>query len=129
MTVAAPHDAPSLTEIVTAVREWIDKDVIAGTEGRLQFHARVASNMLSMVERELDVGAAQAEAHGARLTRLGVADDAELAAAIRDRTFDGDATLLRTLLRDSVVDKLRVANPKYLRAEDRDETGRSLRRS
>ena len=120
MTVAAPHDAPSLTEIVTAVREWIDKDVIAGTDGRLQFHARVASNMLSMVERELDVGAAQEEAHRERLARLGVADDAELAVAIRERTFGGDATLLRALLRESVVDKLRVANPKYLRAEDRD---------
>lgn len=113
--MVAPHDAPTLADIVTAVREWIDKDVIAGTDGRLQFHARVAANMLSMVERELDVGEAQEAAHHARLERLGVADDAELAAAIRDRTFDGDQAELRALLLESVVDKLTVANPRYLR--------------
>jgi hypothetical protein len=114
ITVPSPHDAPSLAELVAAVREWIDKDVIAGTEGRLQFHARVASNMLGMVEREIAVGADQSDAHAARLARLGVADDAELAAAIRDRTFDGEPAELRTLLLESVVDKLAVANPRYL---------------
>jgi hypothetical protein len=116
--VPAPHDAPSLIELVTAVREWIDKDVLAGTEGRLQFHARVASNMLAMVEREIAVGADQADAHQDRLARLGVADDAELAESIRDRTFDGDPVLLRALLRESIVDKLAVANPRYLEPGD-----------
>ncbi len=114
IAVPSPHDAPSLLELVTAVREWIDKDVMAGTEGRLQFHARVASNMLGMVEREIEVGGEQSAAHRERLARLGVADDAELAAAIRDRTFDGDPEELRALLLESVVDKLAVANPRYL---------------
>ncbi len=65
------------------MREWIDRDVIPATEGRLRFHARVASNVLGMVEREIELGPEQEAGHRARLARLGVTDDAELADAIR----------------------------------------------
>ena len=111
--MGAPHDAPSAIELLEAVREWIDRDVISSTDGRLRFHARVASNMLAMVEREIDFGASQAAAHEDRLARLGVADDTELAAAIRDRRFDDRADELRTILAEMVADKLAVANPRY----------------
>ena len=112
--MGAPHDAPSSTELLEAVREWIDREVIPSTDGRLRFHARVASNVLAMVEREIDLGPAQAAAHEERLARLGVADDSELAAAIRDRRFDDRAVELRTLLSEMVADKLAVANPGYV---------------
>ena len=111
--MTAPHDAPSAAELLEAVREWIDTDVIPSTDGRLRFHARVASNVLAMVEREIELGPAQAAAHERRLAVLGVADDAELAAAIRDRHFDDRADELRGLLADMVADKLAVANPRY----------------
>lgn len=112
--MTAPHDAPDTAELLAAVREWIDNDVLPATEGRLKFHARVASNVLAIVEREIVLGPDQAVAHRARLDRLGVADDAELASAIRRREFDERASELRDLLRESVVDKLAVANPRYL---------------
>lgn len=112
--MAGPHDAPSATELLEAVREWIDREVITSTDGRLRFHARVASNVLAMVEREIELGPAQALAHEERLARLGVANDAELAAAIRDRRFDDRAEELRTLLAETVADKVAVANPRYL---------------
>ena len=112
--VAQPHDVPTAAELVEAVREWLSRDVVPGTDGRLQFHARVAANVLSMVERELELGTAQAIDHARRLAQFGVADDADLAAAIRRREFDDRDDELRTLLRESVEDKLRVANPKYL---------------
>ena len=70
-------------ELLEAVREWIDRDVIPSTDGRLRFHARVASNVLGIVEREIELGPGQQLAHGERLAQLGVADDRELAAAIR----------------------------------------------
>lgn len=111
--MGAPHDAPTSIELLEAVREWIDRDVIPSTDGRLRFHARVASNVLAMVEREIDLGDAQAVAHADRLARLGMADDAELAAAIRNRRFDDRADELRTLLAEMVADKLAVANPSY----------------
>jgi hypothetical protein len=111
--VSAPHDAPTAMELLEAVREWIEDEVIPATDGRLRFHARVASNVLGMVEREIELGPAQHAAHRERLARLGVADDAELAAAIRARRFDDRADEVRMLLAAAVADKLSVANPTY----------------
>ena len=108
-----PHDVPTAGELVEAVREWIEREADAGRAPN-RFHARVASNVLAMVERELELGPAQARAHAARLEQLGVADDAELAAAIRDGSFDTRLDEVRELVWASVRDKLAVANPKYL---------------
>ena len=112
--MTAPHDAPNAAELLESVREWIDREVIPATDGRLRFHARVASNVLGMVEREIELGAAQEQAHALRLERLDVADDAELALAIRERRLDDRADELRALLTEAVADKLAVANPRYL---------------
>ncbi|MGB9345123.1 MAG: DUF6285 domain-containing protein [Ilumatobacteraceae bacterium] len=111
--MTAPHDAPTAIELLESVREWLDREVIPATDGRLRFHARVASNVLGMVEREIELGPAQDAAHRERLAQLGVADDAELAAAIRARAFDDRADELRDLLAGAVRDKLAVANPRY----------------
>ena len=120
--VSAPHDAPSIEQLVEAVREWIESDLMSSTEGRTRFHARVAANMLAMVERELRLGAEQAAAHAERLALLGVADDRELAERIRAGGFADRGDELRRVLRADVVDKLRVANPGYLDPADRVES-------
>ena len=44
-----PHDVPSAAQLLESVREWIERDVLTQTGGRLQFHARVAINCLAMV--------------------------------------------------------------------------------
>jgi Domain of unknown function (DUF6285) len=111
--MAAPHDVPTAAELIEAVREWLQRDVMT-TGGALGFNARVAVNVLSIVERELAVGANQSVEHQSRLAQLGVGDDAELAAAIRDGLFDDRIEEVKALVRASVVDKLTVANPKYL---------------
>lgn len=113
----SPHDDPTAQQLVESVREWMERDVLAGTTGRLHFHTRIAINVLAMVERELQLGAQQAVDHAARLQGLGVADDAELAAAIRSGALladDASAEVVRAAVLDSVRDKLRVANPRYL---------------
>jgi hypothetical protein len=110
----SPHDVPTAEQLVESVREWLERDVLPATEGRLQFHARVAVNVLAMVERELAVGAQQAAAHEQRLAQLGCADDAELAARIRHGELDDRLPEVRDLVWASVRDKLAVANPKYL---------------
>ncbi len=109
-----PHDVPTAEQLIESVREWIERDVISATTGRLQFHARVAMNVLAMVERELRGGTALAAAHQARLGELGVSDEADLAAAIRSGAFDDRSERVRELVWDSVRDKLSVSNPKYL---------------
>jgi hypothetical protein len=112
--LVTPHDAPSAAELIESVREWLETDVISSTEGRLQFHARVAVNALAIVERELSLGAADRDAHLRRLDALGVADDSELAAAIRSGELDHRIDEVRALVWEAVRDKLAVANPKYL---------------
>ncbi|MEY2469557.1 MAG: hypothetical protein QOF21_2255 [Actinomycetota bacterium] len=44
---------PTAREILAAVRGYLTEDVMPGTTGQLSFHARVAANMLAIVEREL----------------------------------------------------------------------------
>lgn len=111
--MSRPHDVPTAAELVEAVREWIERDVAPGG-GVPPFHARVAVNVLAMVEREMALGAEHDRRHAARLARLGVVDDAELAAGIRAGRFDDRLDEVRALVWDSVRDKLAVANPRYL---------------
>ena len=108
-----PHDAPTAAQLVEAVREFLEGDVMEVTEGRVRFHARVAARVLAMVERELALGAEQAAAHAERLAALGVADDAELAAAIRRGDLDDRYDEVKAAVLASVRDKLAVANPDY----------------
>jgi AcrR family transcriptional regulator len=109
-----PHDVPTAAELLEAVREWIKRDIIEPGATPNRFHARVAANVLAIVERELALGPAPEAAHRERLARLGVADDAELAAAIRTGDFDDRLDEVRALVWASVRDKLAVANPRYL---------------
>ncbi|HUF33557.1 MAG TPA: DUF6285 domain-containing protein [Acidimicrobiales bacterium] len=111
--MSAPHDIPTAAELVEAVREFIEGDVMAATEGRVRFHARVAAKVLAQVERELALGAGQEAAHADRLAALGVADEAELAAAIRSGALDDRYDEVAAAVRATVADKLTVANPTY----------------
>lgn len=113
--MSAPHDRPTTEELIESVREWLERDVVPGVEGRLQFHARVAINSLDIVLREMSLGEHQLEAHTARLAALGHVDDASLAASIRAGDHDDDLAALLSALKSSVEDKVRVANPRHLR--------------
>jgi Domain of unknown function (DUF6285) len=112
--MVSPHDVPTAQQLVESVREWLERDVVSQTTGRLQFHARVATNVLAMVERELALGDDQARAHAARLAVLGCDSDAELAGRIRTGELDDRIDEVRDAVWASVRDKLAVANPKYL---------------
>lgn len=112
--MSTPHDRPTASEMVEAVREWITTSIVAGEAPPNGFHARVAANMLAIVEREWTLGVEQTVAHRARLDRLGVEDDAELARMIRIGGFDGRGEEVRALVWESVRAKLAVSNPTYL---------------
>ena len=112
------HGVPTTAELVEAVTEFLRDEVMEESSGRLCFHARVAANVLGIVERELRLGEDVAQAHAERLGRLGVSDDAELARAIRDGRFDDRLDDLVAELRAATRDRLRIANPRYLVDED-----------
>ena len=108
-----PHDRPTAAELVEAVREFLERDVMEATEGRTRFHTRVAVNVLNMVQRELEVGSEQAVAHQEGLRQLGFEDDAELAAAIRRGDLDDRYDDVKAVIEAAVDDKLAIANPTY----------------
>ena len=113
-----PHDIPSAAELLEAVREFLESDVLPATEGRLRFHVRVAANVVGMVARELELGPDLAARHARRLQALGMTSDSELAAAIRSGALDWRAEEVRAAVRDAVADKLAVANPAYRQLDD-----------
>lgn len=113
MTDDSPHDVPSATELLDAVEQFLRLDVLPTLEGRLAYHVRVSANVLAMVARQMELGPEQHRRHGERLAQLGVADDTQLAAAIRSGALDDRLDEVRRLLRQGVADKLAVANPGY----------------
>src|SRR5258707_230431 len=112
--MTSPHDPPAIADLVSAVREFLEREAMPALEGRLKFHTRVAANALAIVERELALGPALERTHRPRLARLGFETDAELAAAIRSGVLDDRYAEIANAVRDSVADKLAVANPAYL---------------
>jgi hypothetical protein len=114
------QDRPTAAELVAAVRDFLEQDVMAAVEGRVAFHTRVSVNALGMVERELALGPELEQQERERaVALLGQTAstrelEGELARAIRagERTFD-DADVV-AYVRATVRDKLRIANPKYL---------------
>ena len=110
-TAAGLHGRPTTAELAEAVREWVVGDVRPATDGRVAFHSRVAENVLATLQRELEHGPAMVAAHARRLELLGVGDEAALAAAIREGRLAG-ADVERAVA-ETVVDKLRVANPSW----------------
>lgn len=102
------QDRPTAAELVQAVREFLEGEVMAATDGRVQFHTRVAVNALGMVERELAASGATADAERERNQQR------ELAARIRDGSLDDRLDAVRAEVREQVREKLLVANPGYL---------------
>jgi hypothetical protein len=99
------HGVPSSAELAQAVREFLEQEVVPATEGRLSFHARVAANVLAQIERELQNGLPD------------TTGDVELCAAIRAGTVGFDQA--HEPVRETVVAKLRISNPRHLLPEDR----------
>jgi len=115
------QDRPAANDLVTAVREFLEHDVMPATEGRVQFHTRVAINVLNIVARELELGDDFAEHERARAAALlghdGTVEDLEreLAAAIRSGALtEGPEHDVRAHVRETVREKLLIANPGYL---------------
>jgi hypothetical protein len=112
------YGRPTAAELVAAVADFLDTDVrgATGPDGRLadagqvNFHARVAANVLRIVERELSAESAEVTE---RLAELGFADEAQLAAAIRTGTLDDRAADVLPTLRLLVRHRLAVAHPAY----------------
>jgi aminoglycoside phosphotransferase (APT) family kinase protein len=108
-----PHDRPYGPELLRAVRGFLATETKAA-DARTRFLVRVADNALKIAEREARLGPEHEQAHRARLAALGVTDDAELCAVIRDGSLDDRFADVTAAVRDMTADKLTVANPRHL---------------
>jgi len=112
-------DMPRTDELVSSVRDYLRTDVMAATEGRLNFLARVASNSLDIVLRELSLGEAQRKQELERLQALFRSnDDLEalrwrLVNELRDGTMPLDRPGLAEHLRQTVVNQVAIDQPGY----------------
>jgi hypothetical protein len=109
-------DAPDTVALVEAIADLVRDQVMPAVEGELRYLLRVSLTALGIIARELENGPEFARAQQARLAALGCADNAELAARLRDGTIDAfDPEVLR-LVTESVRDKVRLADPRFLNA-------------
>jgi hypothetical protein len=104
------HYQPTAAELVAAVAEFLEGEVRDETSGAVNFHARIAANVLRTVERELLDDTS--DEPRAALSSLGFDDESALAAAIRAGNFDGRDDVFPAL-RAVVAHRLRVAHPGY----------------
>lgn len=115
------HDAPSPTELVAAVKSFIDDAAAPQLTGHAAFHARVASNVLATLLRELEQRPAAEASEAERLRGLlDSPDNAELSAMnrdlcarIRDGQFDAATPGLFKHLKTTTISQLAIDQPNY----------------
>lgn len=112
-------DQPSALELVTAVREFIEKHAMPELQGRTAFHARVAANALAIVARELEQAAPANEDERRRLQDLlkqdGTLDalNRELCRRIRSGQIAWNDPALAAHLTAATLAKVAIDQPNY----------------
>lgn len=97
------HTHPSLGELVEAVKHFVDNAAVPGLTGIGKFHARIASNVLATVLRELE----QSEDANATETK-------RLAALLEASTGESSATLNRRLCEEIAAGAIGPKTPGLL---------------
>ena len=127
------QDRPTSIELLEAAADFVDREIVPAIEGARQFQARVVANVMRIVAREIqheDPAArievkALARLLGRDAPHLHSLEDLRKASAnmgeelsARIRAGDADSGSWRSevlsVVRQSVEDKLRIANPRYL---------------
>jgi hypothetical protein len=130
------QDRPSAIELLEAAADFVDREIVTATAGRVQFQSRVVANVMRIVAREIrdEDRFARAEMHllAALLEcetphvhglddvrRAAMQLNADLSAKIRVGEADSGPWRAATFaaVRRIVEDKLEIANPRYLEAD------------
>jgi alcohol dehydrogenase class IV len=127
------QDRPTPVELLEAAADFVERELVPAIHGTRQFQARVVANVMRIVAREITLEDRQVRGEVKALARvlgrdaphLHSLDDLhaaaaalgeELSARIRAGEADDGARRREVLavVRQSVEDKLRIANPRYL---------------
>ena len=111
-------DMPRVDELLVSVRDFLHNDVMAATEGRNNFLARVAGNSLDIVLRDLELGDEGRVLEHRRLNDLLGEGDLnalrwQLVHGLRDGSLTLDMPGLADHLRQTVVNQVAIDQPKY----------------
>ena len=115
-----PASKPDATALLDAAIDYLERELAPSLAGYHRFQCRVTVNVLAQVRRELALAPGQADAERARLIALlghpGERDalSRELAARIRAGDIALDDPALLDHLRQSLVEALRINNPKWI---------------
>jgi len=139
------YDRPALEELIEAVQHHMETAVIPAVrdDGKLYFQTLVAINVLKIAQREMQLGAQHTTAEWQRLNTLMQTEippeEAEMQAILKERNaalcteiragkFDmvDRKTALFEHLKETVIEKLEVANPRFLQTIAREEHDPSL---
>ena len=121
-----PASKPDAHALLDAAIDYLERELLPVLSGYHRFQCRVTVNVLAQVRRELALAPAQSEAERARLVALlghgGERDELsrELAARIRTGAIARDDPALLDHLRQSLIEALRINNPKWIGAADED---------
>lgn len=111
------HGRPTAADLLGAVSSYLRDEVVASGTGGMSFHARIAANVVDQVARELASGDEQRARRADALGAWGVTSESELADSVRSGAIssgEGSDSDLVGLLAEGVLDRLLVANPRYL---------------
>jgi hypothetical protein len=127
------QDRPTSVELLEAAADFVESELVPAVQGARQFQARVVANVMRVVAREIKLedplvrsevkALAHLLGHDAPhlhslddLTAAAVSMGEELTTKIRaGEADDGDwRREVLAIVRQSVEDKLRIANPRYL---------------
>ena len=127
------QDRPTSVELLEAAADFVESELVPVVQGARQFQARVVANVMRVVAREIQLEDPLVRSEVKALARLLGHDAPHLhslndlcAAAVRmgeelttkiraGEADDGDwRREVLAVVRQSVEDKLRIANPRYL---------------
>lgn len=113
-------DMPRVDELLGSVVDFLRDQVMTETAGRTQFLARVASNSLDIVGREIALGDTVASLERQGLQSLLNSNDMQLTElrwqlvhGLRDASIPIDMPGLAEHLRRSIVNQLNIDQPRY----------------
>jgi hypothetical protein len=115
-----PASKPEATALLDAAIDYLERELLPTLAGYHRFQCRVTVNVLAIVRRELALAPAQTTAEQERLAALlghgGEREELsqELAVQIRAGAGRLDDPALLDHLRRSLVEALRINNPKWL---------------
>jgi hypothetical protein len=132
------QDRPTSVELLEAAADFVERELVPTIEGARQFQARIVANVMRIVAREIKLEDPLARSEVKALAKL-LGHDAphlhslddlraaaarmgeELTARIRageaDHNHSGWRREVLVVVRQSVEDKLRIANPRYLESD------------